>query len=112
MMNTMTIDGYKAVIKYDPILDTFRGEFIGLNGGADFYGTDIQELKKEGRLSLTSFLDLCESEGIQPHKEYSGKFNLRVSPELHAKIAAKAAAEGKSLNQCVKDLLDKMLHSE
>ena len=39
-MNTMTIDGYQATIAYDEEIDMFRGEFIGLNGGADFYATD------------------------------------------------------------------------
>jgi predicted HicB family RNase H-like nuclease len=111
MMNLMTINGYKAIIHYDPILDKFRGEFIGLNGGADFYATTIEALKKEGKASLKVFLEMCEEEGIPPLKEYSGKFNLRVSPELHAQIAARAAAEGKSLNQCVKDLLGDAVHS-
>ena len=55
------------------------------------------------------FLDICKEEGINPHKEYSGKFNLRVPPELHAEIAAKAAAEGKSLNKFVTDMLDEAI---
>ena len=36
-MNTMTISGYQAVIAFDPDIQMFRGEFAGLNGGADFY---------------------------------------------------------------------------
>jgi predicted HicB family RNase H-like nuclease len=111
MMNTMNIDGYKAIIKYDPVLDKFRGEFIGLNGGADFYATTIEELKKKGSISLKVFLEMCKEEGLNPNKEYSGTFNLRVPPELHAEIAARAAAEGKSLNKCVTDLLGDAVHS-
>ncbi|MCA1785613.1 MAG: type II toxin-antitoxin system HicB family antitoxin, partial [Desulfobacteraceae bacterium] len=57
------IDGYKAIIKYDPVLDKFRGEFIGLNGGADFYATTIKDLKKEGSISLKIFLEMCKEEG-------------------------------------------------
>ena len=30
MMNIMDVDGYKAIIKYDPVIDRFRGEFVGL----------------------------------------------------------------------------------
>ena len=111
MMNTMEIQGYKAIIKYDPVIDMFRGEFVALNGGADFYASDIKNLHKEGETSLKVFLEMCREEGINPHKEYSGKFNLRVSPELHAEVAAKAAAEGKSLNKCVADMLDEVVHS-
>ena len=111
MMNAMEIQGYKAVIKYDPEIDMFRGEFTSLNGGADFYATNIAELRKEGETSLKVFLEMCQEEGIDPKKQYSGKFNLRVSPELHADVARKAAAEGKSLNQCVADILNEAVHN-
>ena len=44
MINIMDIDGYKAVISYDPEVEMFRGEFFALNGGADFYAKDIDNL--------------------------------------------------------------------
>lgn len=108
-MNTMEINGYRAVIQYDPDIDMFRGEFVGLNGGADFYAKDIDSLRKEGEISLKVFLDMCREDGVEPRKVYSGKFNLRVSPQLHAEIATRAAAAGKSLNQWVADVLNESL---
>ena len=54
MMNLMHIDGYRAVIQYDPEIEMFRGEFVGLNGGADFYAKDIDGLHKEGAISFKS----------------------------------------------------------
>ncbi|MBU0910704.1 MAG: type II toxin-antitoxin system HicB family antitoxin [Proteobacteria bacterium] len=111
MMNIMEIKGYKAVIKYDPSIDMFRGEFVNLNGGADFYASNIKDLRKEGEISLKVYLEMCKEEGVNPHKEFSGKFNLRVSPELHAEVVAIAAAEGKSLNQCVADMLREVIKS-
>lgn len=104
-MNLMEIKGYKAVIQFDPEIEMFRGEFTGLNGGADFYAKDIDSLKEEGKLSLEIFLKACKKRGIQPRKEYSGKFNLRVPAKLHAEIASRAAATGKSLNQWLVDML-------
>ena len=112
MMNIMEIEGYKTIINYDPLVDMFRGEFVGLNGGADFYATNTTELRNEGKISLKVFLDMCKEEGINPHKQYSGKFNLRVSPELHAEIVAKAAAEGKSLNKFVTDMIDQAIQHQ
>ena len=111
MMNTMDINGYRAVIQYDPEIEMFRGEFMGLNGGADFYAKDIEGLRREGEISLKVFLDMCREDGVEPRKEFSGRFNLRVSPELHAEISTRAAAEGKSLNQWVTDLLDEVIHA-
>ncbi|SEI91000.1 Predicted nuclease of the RNAse H fold, HicB family [Azotobacter beijerinckii] len=80
----MVIDGYKAVIEYDPEIEMFRGEFVGLNGGADFYAADIEGLKREGATSLRVFLEMCAEDGVEPRKVFSGKFNVRVPPELHA----------------------------
>ena len=47
MKNVMMIDGYQAVISYNPEIEMFRGEFVGLNGGADFYAKDAEGLKRE-----------------------------------------------------------------
>jgi len=102
MNNIMTIDGQKAVISYDPEINLFRGEFIGLNGSADFYGSDVASLEAEGSLSLKVFLETCKDEGITPFKSYSGKFNVRIPPQLHAESVEAAAAAGKSLNDWLK----------
>ena len=45
IMNVMTVDDYHATIEFDPELDMFRGEILGLNGGADFYGKNPKELR-------------------------------------------------------------------
>lgn len=104
-MNVMTVDGYSAKIAYDPEIDMFRGEILGLTGGADFYGKTPKELRSEFKKSLAVFLDVCKKKGIAPRRNYSGKFNLRVAPELHEKLAIAAQAEGKSINTLVQEAL-------
>jgi len=105
-MNIMEIDGYRAKIDYDPELDQFRGEILGLNGSADFYGKSPASLRREFKKSLKVFLEVCEEKNINPTKEYSGKFNLRIPPRLHGDIAARATAEDKSINQWVSEVLE------
>ncbi len=105
-MNIMEVNGYKAKIEYDPELDQFRGEILGLNGSADFYGKSPASLRKEFKNSLQVFLEVCKEKGIKPSKEFSGKFNLRIPPRLHSEIAARATAEDKSINQWVSEALD------
>jgi len=95
----MNIDGHQAVISFDPDLQMFRGEFVGLNGGADFYASDVAGLEREGRVSLKVFLDACERRGIPPRKHFSGKFSLRLDPTTHEAAITAATAHGKSLNQ-------------
>lgn len=104
-MNTMTINGYQAVIAFDPDIQMFRGEFVGLNGGADFYAKDVEGLKQEGETSLRVFLEACEHRGIEPRKHFSGKFSLRVDPATHEAAAVAAAANGQSLNQWASDAI-------
>lgn len=104
-MNIMELEGYKAKIEYDPELDQFRGEILGLNGSADFYGKSPASLRREFKNSLKVFLEVCEEKGIEPTKEYSGRFNLRIPRRLHQEIAARATAENKSINQWVSEVL-------
>lgn len=65
-MNVMTVDGYTARIEYDADLDAFRGEIVGLNGGADFYGRNPKELRSEFRKSLEVFVEVCRERGVEP----------------------------------------------
>lgn len=58
-MNNININGYDAVISYDPEINMFRGEFVGINGGADFYARTVDDLWKEGEISLKAFLEMC-----------------------------------------------------
>ena len=104
-MNLMTVDGYNARIEYDPDTDMFRGEILGLNGGADFYGKNPKELRQEFKKSLAVFLEVCAEKGIEPRRNYSGKFNLRIPPELHERLAIAAQAEGKSIDTLAAEAL-------
>ncbi|WP_257283226.1 type II toxin-antitoxin system HicB family antitoxin [Endozoicomonas sp. SESOKO1] len=110
MINQMNINGYTAVITYDPDIDLFRGEFIGLNGGADFYAADVKSLHQEGKVSLKVFLKACQEEGIEPRKSFSGKLNLRIDPDLHESASVAAAASNRSLNQFINDALRQSLN--
>jgi predicted HicB family RNase H-like nuclease len=104
-MNLMTIEGYHAKIEFDEELDLFRGEILGLNGGADFYGKNPDELRAEFKKSLDVFLQVCRENQIEPRRQFSGKFNLRIPPELHEQLAIAAQAEGKSINAVAQEAL-------
>lgn len=105
-MNIMQLGGYKAKIEYDPELDQFRGEILGLSGSADFYGTSPATLRREFKNSLDVFLEVCREKEIAPTKDFSGRFNLRIPPRLHEAVAARAASEDKSINQWVAEVLE------
>ncbi len=110
-MNVMTVDGYHAKIEYDGDLDLFRGEILGLSGGADFYGKNPKELRIEFKKSLEVFLEVCKEKGLEPRRHFSGKFNLRISPELHERLAIEAQAQGKSINTLAQEALQERVAS-
>jgi hypothetical protein len=66
----MTVDGYSAKIEYVPDIDQFSGEILGLNGGADFYGVNSEELRRESKKSLDIFIGVCKENGIKPSKQF------------------------------------------
>lgn len=107
MINQMDIQGYKAVISFDSDIALFRGEFVDLNGSADFYASDVDGLKREGAISLKVFLEVCKEHDLEPRKSFSGKFNVRIPVHLHANIVSAAMAQGKSLNQWITDALSR-----
>ena len=103
----MKLDGYCAKIEYVEETDQFRGEVLGLDGGADFYGSSPDQLRQEFKKSLDVFLEVCKEQGIEPRRQFSGKFNLRISPELHEKLSITAEAQGKSLNILAQESLQR-----
>lgn len=104
-MNLMTIQGYSAVISFDPDIGMFRAEFLGLNGGADFYAKDLDTLRQEGELSLRIFLDACAEDGVSPSKSLPGELSLHLDPALHEAAVIAAAAHGQSVDQWATDAI-------
>ncbi|GHT24448.1 hypothetical protein FACS189430_09360 [Bacteroidia bacterium] len=50
-----------------------------------------------------------EKENIPLEKSYKGSFNVRLTPDLHRKIAIAAKLHGNTLNSFVKESLEKRL---
>ncbi|GBR49722.1 type II toxin-antitoxin system HicB family antitoxin [Neokomagataea thailandica] len=105
MNNIIEIGGHRAVVQFDPEIGLFRGEFLGLNGGADFYADSVSGLRLEGETSLKVFLEMCVEIGVSPVKHFSGKFQVRLPEKLHARVVEMAAARGVSLNAFVQEAL-------
>lgn len=109
MTNILEIDGHKAIVSYDAETNLLRGEFVGLNGGADFYADSVSRLRREGARSLRTFLAVCAERGIEPYRHYSGRLNLRLPREIHEKAAIVAAANGVSLNTLIEEAVEQRL---
>lgn len=104
-MNILEYKGYQGRFDYDAEADLFHGEVLHLADVVTFQGRSIDELRQALADSVEDYLEFCAEQGRAPEKPFSGRFNVRIAPELHQRIATRAAAEDKSLNQWVAEAL-------
>lgn len=65
----LVINGHPATVEHDPEIGMYRGEFLGLRGGADFYAASLKKLVAEGETSLRVFLEACARDGLDAYQE-------------------------------------------
>ena len=104
-MNTMNYRGYTAKIEYSDEDDCFVGHIAGINDIVGFHANSVPALHSAFEEAVDDYIQTCKKVGKSPQKPYSGKLLLRISPELHARVALLAEIHGKSLNAWVADLL-------
>lgn len=105
-MSILTYKGYQGGFEYDPDADIFHGEVLHLNDVITFQGRSIDELKTALAESVEVYLEYCQGKGRSPEKPFSGTFNVRLTPEIHQRIAMRAAHDGLSLNKWVAKALE------
>ena len=103
-------EGYVARIEFAETADVFHGRVV--NSGpypvATFETTKAGAIKSEFQVAVNEYLTVCEEEGIEPKKPFSGKLNVRLGSDLHAAVALSAEEEGVSINSwIVKALKDR-----
>ena len=103
----MTYKGYQARVEMDEEAGLFHGEVINTRDVITFQGRTVRELKKALADSVNDYLEFCAARGEDPEKPFSGKFLVRVSPEMHRQIMAEARQQGKSLNAYVSEKLQR-----
>lgn len=97
-MNTMTHKTYTARVEYDDEDEIFSGRIAGIEDIIGFHGASVAELKAAFVEAVEDYIASCQKLGRTPQKAYSGQFVVRVEPDVHARAALAAQAEGKSLN--------------
>lgn len=98
--------GYLGEAFYDDEIKMFSGTIVNANAIGTFYGKTVEEIENEFKKTIDYYLDLCQRKNIEPEKPFSGRFNLRITPELHRKIYRASHQEGKSINIWIKEKLE------
>lgn len=101
----MQYKGYSGRVEYDDDAEIFHGEVIGLRDVITFQGTTVEEIKRAFKESVDDYIDFCAQLGHAPEKPFTGKFMLRLSPDLHRKVYIAAKQSGESINSWVNEQL-------
>lgn len=91
--------GYYGVVEADE--GVFSGRVAGLRDVITFEGQSFTEVEQAFHDSIDDYLAFCAERGETPDRTFSGKVPLRLDPDLHRRAAARAQAEGVSLNQWI-----------
>jgi predicted HicB family RNase H-like nuclease len=97
----MKYKGYWGNVEYDAQAKLFHGEVLSTRDVITFQGTTVKEIEKAFKDSVDDYLAWCRTEGTEPERPYSGKFNLRLSPDLHKEVAVMAKKLKLSINSFV-----------
>ena len=102
---------YIGHVEFDEEAEIFHGEVINTRDVITFQGNTVRAIKKAFKDSIDDYLAFCEERGEKPERAFSGKFNIRLNPELHRKafVAAKAAVI--SLNTWVTKAIMREAHA-
>ena len=109
---SMTYRGYTGSVEYSAPDRVFHGKLIGIADIITFEGTTVDELEQDFRRAVDDYLDFCARDGLEPQKPYSGKFVLRLSPEVHRDASIAARRAHSSMNNWIIGAIQMRLDAE
>ena len=108
-MNTLKYKGFLGSVAFSEPDNVFFGKIEGIDGLVNFEGESVSELTNSFHEAVDDYLEYCREEGIEPHKSYSGSFNVRLTPDLHSRIAYLAKQTGVSINSFIRTAVEKQI---
>lgn len=98
--------GYLGQVEFDDEAEVFHGEVINTRDVITFQGESVERLKAAFHDSVDDYLEWCVERGEKSDKPYSGKFVVRISPDLHRDLSIEASRQRLSLNALVAKRLE------
>ncbi len=93
--------GYHTRIEFDAASCSLFGKIEGIKDLVTFESGDPMRIVEEFHSAVDDYLDFCEEVGKTPEKEYRGRFNVRIEPALHQRLAERALRDHETLNAVV-----------
>ena len=112
-MDYLEYKGYKGSVEYSKEDNCLFGKVQGMGKALILYeGQTLDELRRDFEAGIDSYIEGCRADGVEPAKPYSGRLNLRMSSELHSRVAAFVSATGTTINEFInRAITNEMKHS-
>ena len=109
MKDILNYKGFIGSVHFSADDKVFYGKVEGINDLVTFEGETVKELTGAFQYAVDEHIKDCEAENIAPQKSYKGSFNVRISPELHRRIAVMAKMQGVSINKLISEALNQTI---
>jgi predicted HicB family RNase H-like nuclease len=110
--HTLEYKGFIGSIEPDLEDGVIYGSVLHTTDLIMYEGSTLPELRRMFVEAVDGYIELCERNGKQPIKSFSGSFNVRTKPELHKRAALYAAKHDMNLNQLVNAAIEQYLDGE
>ena len=101
-MDYLEYKGYKGTVEYSKEDNCLFGKVIGMSQDVILYeGQTLDELRSDFEAGIDDYIAGCIAEGVEPRKPFSGRLNLRMPSELHARVASLANSTGTTINDFI-----------
>jgi len=105
MKNMMCHREFYGTVLYDDKRLMLHGRLVGIREKITYEAQDVKGLRNRFESSVDEYL----STHGQPRTRHNGTFNVRVGIEVHQAAARKAKQQRISLNQLIKEAVEKYL---
>lgn len=109
MKDVLNYKGFIGSVHFSADDNVFYGKIEGINDLVTFEGETVKELTDAFHYVVDEHIKDCEKENIAPEKSYKGSLNVRLSPELHRRIAISAKMRGESINKFISEALSQFV---
>lgn len=112
-MNTLSYKGYVGSVELSEEDNCLYGKVLDLpdNTLISYEGNTVTELRDDFHAAVDDYLSQCVAEGITPYKSYSGALNVRLTPEIHSKVAMLSKKAGISINAFIRRAVEAAISS-
>jgi predicted HicB family RNase H-like nuclease len=106
-MDNLEYKGYLGSVEYSKADKCLYGKVLGMAKDSITYeGYTIDELEADFKTAIESYIEGCNELGIKPRKTYNGILNIRISSDIHRKIALLAERSGISINTFIRKAIE------